>query len=224
MNNVHDMGGMQGFGPINPEPEHEEPVFHADWERRVFALCVASGALGIWSLDEARHNRESLPPLTYLGNSYYGIWFEGLLRQMVNEGLISPEELENGRSDNEASDRAKALSPLRRDNVAPLLARGKPSALDSGPDPRFKPGDAVTVVNEHPTGHTRAPRYARGRSGIVETDHGIHIFADKNAHRIREGQHLYTVRFSAQELWGQRADARDTVSLELWDDHLEHAP
>ena len=218
MNNVHDLGGMQAFGAVNPEPEPIEPVFHADWEKRVFALTLAAGAAGGWPLDASRHTRESLPPPLYLRSSYYEIWLEALGRQLVAAGLVSPTELASGKMESPST-----VAPLRPDAVAPLLAAGKPSAMESNTAPRFGPGDRVRVVNAHPLGHTRAARYARGRVGTVEANHGVHVFADKSAHGVREGQHLYNVRFTAQELWGTGANPNDSVSLDLWDDHLEPA-
>lgn len=216
MNNVHDLGGMQAFGPINPEPESLEPVFHADWEKRVFALTLAAGAAGGWPLDASRHARESLPPVVYLGSSYYQIWLEALGWQLVAAGLISPAELASGQMESPSP-----VAPLRPDAVAPMLAAGKPSAMEGDASPRFQVGDRVRVVNAHPLGHTRATRYARGRAGTVEANHGVHLFADKSAHGVREGQHLYNVRFTAQELWGVDANPNDSVSLDLWDDHLQ---
>lgn len=222
MNNVHDLGGMQAFGPVNPEPETGEPVFHAEWERRVFAVTLASGAAAGWSLDASRHTRESLPPALYLTSSYYEIWLEALTRQLIGAGLISAAECQTGQPDGGSN--APPVSALLPEAVAPMLAVGKPSAMDSEIAPRFSVGDRVRVVNAHPRGHTRATRYARGRIGIVAARRGVHLFADKSAHGIREGQHLYNIRFSAQELWGAEANARDSVNLDLWDDHLEPAP
>ena len=85
MNGAHDMGGTHGFGPVEPEPD--EPVFHADWERRAFALTVAMGATGEWNLDESRFAREDRPPADYLGRTYYEIWLGGLERLLAERGL-----------------------------------------------------------------------------------------------------------------------------------------
>ena len=93
MKGGHDLGGQLEMGPINPEPESQEPVFHADWERRVFALTLATGMLGKWNIDESRHARERQDPLAYVQNSYYENWLEGLEKLLVEKGLVSIEEL-----------------------------------------------------------------------------------------------------------------------------------
>lgn len=220
MNGPHDFGGLQCFGPIDAEPEAEEPVFHAPWERRAFALNLAAGGLGKWTLDASRHARERLDPVVYLSNSYYGTWFAGLEKLLVETGVVTPAEIASGTADGLADEETRARVPTA-DKIPAALKRGGPVTMDIPLDPSFKPGDAVRVRNLNPTGHTRAPRYARGKAGTVEVDHGVHVFADKNAHGTREGQHLYGVRFAARELWGPDAAPRDTVRIDLWDGHLE---
>ena len=98
MNGVHDLGGMQGFGPVRPEPESEEPVFHEAWEGRVYAMVRLIGGLGLWNLDMVRHTRESLPPADYLAFSYYEIWFAALHKQLLESGLVSEDELQAGKA------------------------------------------------------------------------------------------------------------------------------
>jgi len=92
MNGVHDLGGMHGFGPINPEPD--EPVFHHEWERRAFALTLAMGAYGAWNLDMSRYARERMEPAAYLRASYYERWLSGLERLLIEKGLLSEQEIE----------------------------------------------------------------------------------------------------------------------------------
>src|SRR6185436_11199278 len=92
---VHDMGGMQDFGPVVPETD--EPRFHHGWERRVFGLTIAMGATGAWNLDQSRAARESLPPAQYLASSYYEIWLAGMQALMLERGLVTAEELADGR-------------------------------------------------------------------------------------------------------------------------------
>ncbi|MFD0935851.1 nitrile hydratase subunit beta, partial [Methylobacterium trifolii] len=96
MNGAQDLGGAHGFGPVVPEAD--EPVFHADWEKRVFAIAMAMGFTGTWSLDASRAARESLPPAEYLSASYYRIWLEALERQLAAHGLASPDEIASGRA------------------------------------------------------------------------------------------------------------------------------
>jgi nitrile hydratase len=220
MNGVHDMGGMHGLGPVAPEPD--EPVFHARWEARVLALTLAVGAWGRWNIDASRFQRELIPGADYLRMSYYEKWITGLVELMVGAGLVTREEIEAGRP---APGSATAAPRLTADKVAPLLARGGPASRDVAALTRFKAGDAVRARNLNPTGHTRLPRYVRGRLGRIERDHGVHVFPDSNAAGHGEApQRLYQVRFEARELWGPDAAAvRDAVYLDLWDCYLDPA-
>ncbi|NIV75239.1 MAG: nitrile hydratase subunit beta [Gammaproteobacteria bacterium] len=220
MNGAHDLGGMHGFGPIDPESESEEPVFHAEWERRVFALTLAAGFLGKWSLDQTRHARERQHPADYLRHSYYENWLAGLETLLVESALVSEQELHRGRATRRLGE-ADGIRVLEARQVQRALARGGPTTMDIPLEPKYRVGDGVRVRNINPAGHTRAPRYIRGKTGVVAADHGVHVFADKNAHGVREGQRLYGVRFSARELWGPEASARDAVYVDLWDAHLE---
>ena len=219
MNGGHDLGGMHGLGPIDPEPESEEPVFHAEWERRAFALNLATGFLGKWNIDQGRHARERQHPADYLRNTYYENWLAGLETLLIEAGLVSEEELRTATPVGKAED----VRILAAKNVEAALAKGGPSTLDIPLEPRFSPGDSVRVVNIHPDGHTRVPRYARGKIGTVELDQGVHIFADKNAHGTKEGQRLYSVQFGGDELWGANGNTLDLVRIDLWEPHLEPA-
>jgi len=219
MNGIHDMGGMHNMGPILRE--RDEPVFHAPWEGRALALTLAVAALRKWNLDASRHARERVPPAEYLRSTYYEIWTAGLIDLMVRHGLVTQAELDSGRP---APGSARASPPLTAEKVAGSLARGDPATRNVALAPRFKPGDRVRARNIHPTGHTRLPRYARGKLGIILRDHGVHVLPDSNAHFLGENpQHLYSVRFAARELWGEAAAPRDSVHLDLWDHHLEPA-
>jgi nitrile hydratase len=219
MNGAQDLGGMMGFGPIEPEPN--EPRFHAPWERRALGLTLAMGGTGSWSLDATRHARESLPPAEYLSSSYYEIWTKGVEKQAVQTGLLSADELKAGRS---LSPPAPIERVIKAEDVAPMLARGGPASRPADRPARFRVGDKVRTRNINPTGHTRLPRYARGKTGIVELVHGTHVFPDTNAHG--QGEHpqwLYTVRFAGRELWGEDADPTLVVSIDAWESYLEPA-
>lgn len=216
MNGIHDMGGMHGFGAI--QREVDEPVFHHPWEARIFAIRHAMGAWGKWNIDASRYAREIIPPAEYLRMSYYERWLAGLVTQMIETGLVSRQEVESGRADPAAPKAAPALAP---GDVERVLARS-PSLRDVQIAPRFKTGDRVRARNLHPTGHTRLPRYVRGKAGVILRDHGVHVFPDTNAHGLGEQpRHLYSVRFEARELWGDIAGARDVVHLDLWESYLE---
>jgi nitrile hydratase len=197
VNGAHDMGGVHGFGPVVPEAG--EPPFHAEWERRVFALTIALGASGRWNIDASRFAREDRPPAEYLGKTYYELWLAGLERLLETRGV--PEK------------------PLRADEVAPMLARGGPAEREPAGPPRFAVGDRVRTRNTHPHSHTRLPRYARDKAGVIERVHGAHVFPDANAHFAGEDpQWLYTVRFTARELWGR--DSNDTISIDAFEPYL----
>jgi nitrile hydratase beta subunit len=219
MNSVHDMGGMDGMGPLKYEAD--EPPFHAPWEARAMALTLATAAWGKWNIDVMRHARERIPAAEYLRATYYEIWLAGLVDQMVATGLVTAEEIASG---SPAADAAKATPPLTADRVAAVLAKGNSAERAIAVAPRFKPGDKVCARNINPAGHTRLPRYARGKSGVVVRDHGVHVLPDSNAHfRGENPQHVYSVRFAARDLWGETAAPRDNVHIDLWDDHLEPA-
>jgi nitrile hydratase subunit beta len=216
MNSVHDMGGMQGFGAVAPEPD--EPRFHHEWERRAFALTVAMGATGTWNIDQSRHARESLPPAPYLASSYYEIWLAGLVKLMMERRLVTAEEIASGRMAVAARPLARRLSA---DDVATTLGRRASTQRAVATAARFAPGDGVRARNVHPTGHTRLPRYCRGKPGTIVKVHGAHVYPDANAHGEGESpQWLYTVRFDAHELWGADTTA-SAVCVDCFEPYLE---
>jgi len=223
MSGGHDLGGLSGLGPIAPEPEPNEPVFHAEWEKRVFALTMASGFLRRWNLDESRHARERQHPADYLRHSYYENWLVGLQTLLVEKGLLSAQELATGASQGKVSDSETA--PLQAKDVSQILARGGPVEMVIERAPCFAPGDRVRVCSQDPAGHTRAPAYVRGRTGFITAHHGAHVFADQHARGQREGHHLYSVAFSSDELWSTPDDsgAEFKVMVDLWEPHLELA-
>lgn len=209
---------MMGFGPVAPEPN--EPLFHADWERRVLALTLAMGATGSWNIDASRHARETLPPLTYWSSSYYEIWLAGLIKLMSVRGLVSEAEIVSGRMQTPPEEIKRKLTAAM---VSAVLAKGGPANRQSNAVARFAIGDLVRARNIHREGHTRLPRYARGKAGKIVLVHGTHVLPDSSAHgRGDDPQWLYTVRFSANELWG--ANTGDSVNIDLWEPYLEASP
>jgi nitrile hydratase subunit beta len=219
MNGVHDMGGMQCMGKILHE--QNEPVFHERWEGRMEALYRAMGAWHKWNIDSARYERCLIPPAEYLGNSYYENSFLQVRSLLVKRGLVTLEEIE---SSVPAQGSAKLSPALKPDGVLPLVSRGTVAERNVDVAANFKAGQPVRARNVNPVGHTRLPRYARGKLGMVERDHGMFVFPDTNAQFSGEKpQHVYSVRFSARELWGPQAPQQDCVHLDLWDDYLEPA-
>jgi nitrile hydratase len=216
MNGVHDMGGMHGMGPIHHEVN--EPVFHEEWEGRVYALTrVVRGR--DYNLDNGRHQIELLPPAEYLRMSYYERWFTRMVSQLLRNSVITQAELDSGRPAPGTSKTMPAVTPAM---VSGLVTRRNSARRDVDVKPRFKVGQRVRARNVHPTGHTRLPRYARGKQGVVAIDHGVFLFPDTNAHfQGEKPQHVYSVRFASRELWGPQASPRDFVHIDMWDDYLE---
>jgi len=219
MNGAQDMGGMDGFGPV--EPESDEPVFHADWEKRAFALTLAMGTPGGWNIDMSRFARENRDPAEYLSMSYYQIWFAGLETLLKERDLITDDEMIVGHALRPAKPVERVLSP---GDVLKVLHRGGPTERETNTAAKFKPGERVRTKNINPPTHTRLPRYVRGRVGVIERVVGFHVFPDSNATGAGENpQWLYTVRFDGRELWGEEGDPTVSVSIDAWEPYLEPA-
>lgn len=219
MNGVHDMGGMHGMGPI--QPEKNEPVFHERWEARAYGLSIAMGCFGKWTLDALRHQIELIPPADYLRMSYYEKWIAALIELIVKTNMVTRTEVENGK----AAPGAPRMTPaLPVDAVGPMISRGAPANRNVPATPRFQRGQSVRARNMNPADHTRLPRYTHGRLGTIERDYGVFVFPDTNAHERGENpQHVYSVRFAARELWGEQAQATDSVYVDMWESYLEPA-
>lgn len=206
MNGIHDLGGMAGFGPVAAEPERTEPNFHADWEPAVLSSMYATLRLRRWSIDEFRLTIERSAPLDYLRRSYYEKWLVALEELVVRHGVLSAEELASGRASTPPSPNEHPWTPSFEPPDAPA---------------RFTDGQAVRAVNRHPAGHTRAPRYVRGRVGTVVCAVGAEPLPEDAAAGVCTPQRLYLVRFEAAELWGPDGGGNDAVYLELWESYLE---
>jgi nitrile hydratase subunit beta len=219
MNGVHDMGGTHGMGPI--QYEKDEPVFHAGWEARSFALNMATRAARKWNIDAGRHEIELIPAADYMRMSYYEKWTARLEKLLVKSGLVTQSEIETGKP---LPDSPKATPAITADQVPGLLRTGALASRNVPAEPRFQIGQRVRARNINPTGHTRLPRYARGKLGVIHLLHGVYVFPDTNAQFLGESpQHVYSVRFAASELWGSAASPRDAVYIDMWDDYLEPA-
>jgi nitrile hydratase subunit beta len=230
MNGVHDLGGMHGFGPVVREPN--EPVFHADWERRTLRLRAALLVHRSFNGDEFRHSIERMAPAEYLATTYYEHWLHGIERLLLEKGVVTAAEVEA------AEQRLRDGHPVTSGAVQPPA---KPTADSAGESqsanparasanlrhdpnyvPRFHRGDRVIARNTNPEGHTRLPRYARGKRGVIREDWGVFVFPDTHAHgRGANPQHCYSVEFNARELWGADHSESDRVCIDLWEDYLE---
>jgi nitrile hydratase len=203
MNGVHDMGGMDGFGPI--PIEQNEPVFHAEWEGRIHAICASllPRLLGF------RHAIERIPAPVYLASSYYERWLNAMVEFLVEKGQLTREELISRGVD------SVALIPPAAHFEGRLQTPVQEKA-------HFREGDRVVARNINPVGHTRLPRYVRGRRGVIHRDWGIYPFPDSSVHNAGERpQHVYSVAFEARELWGDGVPPQDTLRIDLWEDYLD---
>lgn len=217
MDGVHDMGGMDGFGKV--VAEKNEPPFHEPWEGRVLAMQRAMGYAGAWHIDHSRYAQEKLPPATYLTASYYQRWALAMEQNILERGYATPEELAAGH----AKTPGKSLPRKLTADVVPTLSRASFYRQQQGPQ-LFKPGDRVRTKNIHPKTHTRLPRYARGKLGVVEMCHGCHMYPDAVASdRGDDPQWLYTVVFTSQEIWGPDADPTLKISIDAFEPYLERA-
>jgi nitrile hydratase subunit beta len=219
MNGVHDMGGMDGFGKVEAEPN--EPTFHQKWEGRVLAMVRAMGAAGAFNIDTSRFYREALPPHVYLASSYYRKWLLGLEDNLVAKGFVTASELSTGH----AKEPAKPLKngKLRPEDIERIMVRGKFEREALTPA-KFEPGDRVQTKNMHPATHTRLPRYTRGHVGVVERVLGCQVFPDSASMELGENpQWLYTVVFDGAELWGPDADPTVRISIDAFEPYLEKA-
>ena len=213
MNGIHDLGGMDGFGPVRVEPN--EPVFHAQWEGRVLAMVGLTLGRGIANADAFRHAVERMEPASYLTAGYYGRWLAGLETLLRERGIVLAGEIE-------ARLRGQPF-PASTHPLPELTPPPRPNALRPvEAPPRFAAGEWVRVRNLNPSGHTRLPRYVRGKRGVVARVHPAWVFPDTNAHGLGEQpQYVYAVRFAAADLWGDAADPKAAVHVDLFDRYLE---
>jgi nitrile hydratase len=209
-----------GHGPVSPEPD--EPLFHAEWEKRALAITLAMGACGAWTIDTSRHARESLPPAIYLSASYYEIWIRALENLLTKHGLVEARELIAGHAITPATSVKRVL---KAESVAAMLAAGSPYDRPCAGEPLFKAGDRVMARNDHVLTHTRLPRYVRGREGEIVANHGSFVLPDSNAHGGGESPvWCYSVLFRAEDLWGSGAEAGSEIMVDCWEPYLTPAP
>lgn len=222
MNGIHDIGGMDGFGAIHFEPD--EPAFHEAWEGRVFGMLITVALTGS-PVDAFRHRLERLDPAQYLSSSYYERFLSVMEGALVEAGKLSLDEIE-AKVHQFAADPGSPVprqeDPAITANLASMFRAGNPVTRKIRQKPRLAVGDKILTRNLNPHGHTRLPRYARGKRGVVVAHHGAHVFPDTNAHGLGENpQHLYTVRIAMRELWGDSAEPNESLLIDLWESYLE---
>ena len=223
-NTAHDLGGACGFGAIDLSDRSRAAQFAHEWEESVFGMTLACGMLGRWNLDQSRFAREQMQPAHYLASSYYEHWLHGLELLLLQRGMISAAELRSGQSAGRGF-----LRVVVAEQVAEILGKGAPTSLPAEADSLFTIGERVRVRKLVPKTHTRAPRYTWGRGGVIVNHHGAHIFPDRHAASgEKQPEHLYGVRFEAEELWGKEEDAgkmagRLAIYADLFEPYLEAA-
>jgi len=218
MNGVHDIAGMDNLGPLIIEKD--EPVFHEDWERVICSLTMSMLVNGYFKTDEVRRTIEMIPPADYLKASYYEKWLCGMERILVEKDVLTPEEIASGASTRRQGGKILPAVPL--ETLQYVMTNPVPVNLDLDMPQKFKVGDRIVAKNINPTCHTRLPRYIRGRRGVIEQHHGIFLLPDSIAHDGPEKpQHLYNVRFTSAELWGDENPSNDFVYIDLFDDYME---
>jgi nitrile hydratase subunit beta len=223
MNGVHDLGGLDGLGSVNPEAD--EPVFHSEWERVVFAMFIPFVFAGL-NLDQFRHGVEKMHPVEYLSSRYYEHWLRTIEDGLVSKGVIDEQELEERVRhylENPDAPLPEGGDPSQADRFIEIYRTGGSTRRDSDKRPRFKAGERVRVRNINPTGHTRCARYLRGKEGVVERVYDAFVFPDTNAKEEGENpQPVYNVRFDAAEVWGPARDREHhTLRFDLWEPYLE---
>jgi nitrile hydratase beta subunit len=226
MNGVHDLGGTDGLGPV--QVEQDEPVWHADWEKAVFAMFPTNAVKGFFGVDQFRYGIEQMPAAEYLLSPYYEHWAHTVEHYTVKAGAIDPEELE--KRTQYYLEHPDAPVPERTDpDLVALMERmvrqGAPARRDSDRTARFAVGDRVRVVDDSPFGHTRRARYIRGRTGVIQKAHGTFVYPDSAGNGLGDDpQHVYTVLFRAADLWGEKVgDPNATVTFDVWEPYLETA-
>jgi nitrile hydratase subunit beta len=218
MNGPADLGGMMGFGLVQPDPG--EPLFHAGWERRVLGLTLAVGTTGSWTIDQSRHARETLPHAFYWSSSYYQIWLAGLLKLLTVRDMVIESEITSGKMQMPPRPVARVL---RKEKVAEVLAKGSAYDRAVSSSPLYSAGTEVKTRNIVTAGHTRLPSYAKMKRGVITQVHGAHVYPDRSGMGQGEDpQWLYSVKFSAHELFGSQS--QDSVYLDLWEPYLDIAP
>ena len=221
MDGIHDMGGMHGFGPI--VREENEPLFHHPWESRVLAISVATP---VPIPGGSRNNIENMDPAYYLSSSYYEKWLYSRIKGLIDAGVLTPEEMKTRMALLRNNPNAATPEHSNPDAVRAELVRSRPAGPRSEKiniQPQFSNGDRVKARNIHPEGHTRLPRYVRGKYGTITNYYGIDNLQDAElpAGCTNRQQPLYAVRFEDAELWGSAAETKSAVYLDMWESYLE---
>jgi len=214
---VHDLGGKQGFGPV--DVDEEEIPFHADWEGRMWAIAQCGLGREGWTIDWWRHCRELIDPIDYLSRPYFDSWMQAYTAAYIDSGTFSFDEIIASHSS------MPAIEPPAAVDTAQVLKNVQSQATSFerplASPPAFKTGDIINTIQLTTTHHTRLPGYARGKPGVIHAYHGAHLFADAGALGAERPQHIYSVAFEARDLWPEAQDKNDRVFIDLWESYLE---
>ncbi|MEH3116607.1 MAG: nitrile hydratase subunit beta [Methylorubrum populi] len=223
MDGVHDLGGKDGMGPVGPTLW--EPVFHADWEKAAWALFPFCARAGLFGLDEFRCHLEKLHPIHYFTAYYYEHWLHATEEIGIEKGFWSKDDLDKRTAYYLTYPNAK-MPP----NDDPGLVAFAEWAVQNGfstsrtldTQPKYKVGDVVVVDRSAPKKHTRRAGYVRGRTGEIVGYHGPHVYPDTTGNGMAEtSQHLYAVRFTNAELFGEEAaEPNGTVVTDFWEPYI----
>jgi nitrile hydratase beta subunit len=217
MDGIHDLGGKQGYGPI--EVDSDEAPFHHDWEAREWGIAQSARTPGI-TIDWWRHCRELIMPVDYLGRPYFDSWAQTDFSTYIEAGWMTMQDIGSGGSgDSNGADEPPPVLSLQQ-----VLQEDREHALrfdaDIDAQPAFTLGQQVVTASHGHQGHTRLPQYARGRRGTIEACNGAHVFPDLSAQGVEVHQYCYSVVFTAAELWAEAESSRDKVYLDLWESYL----
>lgn len=210
MDTIHDLGGIEGFGPIRHDHDDDAVLFDAEWKARLWAIARLSmqklrAEQTGWTLDWYRHVLERLPPALYLRLDYFEKWTLALMVTSIDEGIADVQEFRDGHA---------GKKEMR-------LAKHPPARSGDGVAARFAPGSRVKTKRSVASMHTRLPAYVRDRSGIVDSVIGPQPLPDDSAEgRIRMEQ-TYVVRFAMAELWPESAGSADSLLIDMWDSYLD---
>ncbi len=222
MNGIHDMGGMHGFGPI--ELEENEPVFHEPWEGRVRAM--RSTLPEVSSPYGGRFLIESIPPDLYLKSSYFERWLLAFEDALLRKGVVTAEELDEKTRyyrENPDAEVPREVDPELSKSAVETLYTIRPTIEHDGSGivPRFGVGNSVKVGNINISGHTRLPRYVRGKVGTVAKVYNAQGIQDHVPKSEQGPQPVYSVRFDGRELWGDEAESNHLLYMDMWESYLE---
>lgn len=219
MDGMHDLGGRQGFGPVSVSDD--DPAFETEADGRVYALSQTVGPPE-GTIDWFRHTIELMPPRAYMTEPYFQKWLFVMMVEQIQAGQMSVGEILGTAPPGPALGQVPADQSVE-DALSRVRAQTASFARDMDTPPAFAPGQSVRTLRHGHDGHIRLPAYARGATGAVLAHRGAHLLPDAGARGQEVPEHLYTVVFTAPELWGDGADARDTVTLDLWESYLVSA-